>query len=185
MNDWRGVLKSGHLAASRRTVLEVCDFGNGSHAALIQAESISVIPTIRMSRPVTTDRGFGMIEIVVSMFLIAILALAALPILVTSMKLTATNVVITRATQVVSAQLDLARKQGELSPTCSALQGLTTVSPIAIADTGAEPLRYTRTVGGCPATYPGTVPVDATVTLVSTGAVLSTARTLVVVSSLN
>ena len=126
-----------------------------------------------------------MIEIVVSMFLVALMAMAMLPVLIGSMQLTATNVVVTRATQVVSTQFDLARKQSELAPSCSSIQGLAVTTPISVADPNGEPLRYTRNVGACPSSYPGTVTFSVTVALTSTGAAMSTAKTLIVVSSAN
>jgi type II secretory pathway pseudopilin PulG len=142
-------------------------------------------PAQRKMRFASADRGMGMIEIVVSMFLIAILAIAMLPILVSTMKLTATNVVITRATQVVSAQLDMARAQTDLEPTCTALAKFKTDAPIFVADSGAQALQYTRVVGACSATstYPTTLSIVASVKLVSSGVEIATATTLVAVSS--
>ena len=144
-----------------------------------------MILRLRTERPQTGARGFGMIEIVVSMFLIALMAMAILPVMISSMKLTTTNVVVTRATQVVSTQLDLARQQGELSPTCAAIRGLATTTPIVVVDPKGEPLRYMRSVGSCPASYPGTVAVTVTVTMTTSGAEMSTAKTLIAVSSAN
>ena len=144
-----------------------------------------MIHPIRSHRRSGGDGGFGMIEIVVSMFLIALMAVAVLPVMISSMKLTTTNVVVTRATQVVSTQLDLARHQGELSPTCAAIQGLATATPIVVVDPNGAPLRYKRSVGSCPASYPGTVAVTVTVTLTTSGAEMSTAKTLIAVSSAN
>lgn len=142
-------------------------------------------PAHRASPQAAHEVGFGMIEIVVSMFLVALMAIAVLPVLIGAMRLTATNVVVTRATQVVSAQFDLARKQGELAPTCTAIQGLATPTPIAVVDPNGEPLRYARSVGACPPSYPGTVAVTVTVNLASTGAAMSSAKTLILVSSAN
>ena len=137
----------------------------------------------RENRFTAGSSGFGMIEIVVSMFLIALMAMAVLPVMISSMKLTTTNVVVTRATQVVSSQLDLARQQGEFSPTCAAIQGLATATPIDVVDPNGEQLRYKRSVGSCPSSYPGTVAVTVTVTMTTSGAEMSTAKTLIAVSS--
>ena len=134
--------------------------------------------------PLEGEHGFGMIEIVVSMFLIALMALAMLPVLISSSRLTATNVVVTRATQVVSAQFDLARRQGALTPSCAAMQALATATPVAVVEPNGEPLRFTRLVV-CPITYPGTVSVTVTVSMTSSGVEMSTAKTLIAVSSAN
>jgi len=143
-----------------------------------------MIRAYRANRQEVDEHGFGLIEIVVSMFLIALMAMAMLPVLISSMRLTATNVVVTRATQVVSSQFDLARKQGELAPTCSAMRSLATASPIAVVDPSGEPLRYRRLVE-CPTSYPGTVALTVTVEMSNTGIEISSARTLIVVSSAN
>jgi type II secretory pathway pseudopilin PulG len=135
--------------------------------------------------PPADDSGFGMIEIVVSMFLVALMAMAMLPTLISSTRLTATNIMVTRATQVVGTQFDLARKQAELAPTCAAVRSLGTVAPISVVDPTGAPLRYTRTVGSCPATYPGTVSFSVTVALTSSGRAISTAKTLIAVASAN
>ena len=144
-----------------------------------------MIPARRAKLSTEHDRGFGMIEIVVSMFLIAVMVMAMLPVLISSMKLTATNVIVTRATQVVTAQFDLARRQGEITPTCSAIRALATATPIDVGDPYGEPLRYTRSVGECPTSYPGTVAISVSVTKTSSEAAMSTAKTLIVVSSAN
>jgi type II secretory pathway pseudopilin PulG len=136
-------------------------------------------------RPSADDSGFGMIEIVVSMFLVALIAVAMLPVLIGSMRLTATNIVVTRATQIVGAQLDLARKQAELAPTCAAIRGLAISTPVNVIDPNGQALRYTRAVGACPSTYPGTVSLSVTVALSGTGTAMSTAKTLIAVSSAN
>lgn len=119
--------------------------------------------------------GFGLIEIVISMFLLALLSLALLPLLVQGLTQSKANATLATATQLVNDQIELVRSKTK----CSTLVGATSSVP---APQGVA-LTITRTVGGtCPLTgYPITVPVGVTVTRTDTGAVVSSASTLVFV----
>jgi Tfp pilus assembly protein PilV len=68
------------------------------------------------------DAGFGMIEIVVSMFMLALLAIAFLPVLLTGVRSTASNAVTATATQLANQSLEATR--ASTFATCAALQGL-------------------------------------------------------------
>ncbi|MCU1585291.1 MAG: hypothetical protein JWM49_1847 [Microbacteriaceae bacterium] len=129
------------------------------------------------SRPVGEDCGVGIIEIVVAMFLLAILALAVLPILAQGMRLSASNSARATATQLANQQIELVRSQSSCAAIIPATINLTTQG---------VPLRATRTVGSsCPAlasAYPTTVPVSVNVTRTDTGASLASATTLVFVT---
>ncbi len=74
-----------------------------------------------MSR-VTNDEGLGMIEIVISMFMLALLAVAFLPVLITGIKSTASNAVTAGATQLANQAIESARSSSFNS--CAALAGL-------------------------------------------------------------
>lgn len=71
---------------------------------------------------ITDDEGLGMIEIVVSMFMIALLAVAFLPVLITGIKATASNAVAATATQLANQAIESARTGSYAN--CTALNAL-------------------------------------------------------------
>ncbi|WP_411701126.1 hypothetical protein [Conyzicola sp.] len=122
----------------------------------------------------------GLVEIVVALFLLALLAVAFLPVLVQGLKQSAINATNATATQLVNRQIEAARAIA----TCSGIQTYQAQLIPEEQDTRGVRLQATRTVGACPAAsaYPGTVSVVIKVTRLDTGAVLSTASTLVFLS---
>lgn len=133
---------------------------------------------------ISAGSGFGMIEIVVSMFLLALLSLAFLPLLVQGMTQSASNATLAAASQLVNNEIELARSR----TTCSSL----TATSYSVLDPKGVTLNVVRSVGAaCPAptvppaapVYPITVPVSVTVTRADTGAVASSAKTLVFVAA--
>jgi type II secretory pathway pseudopilin PulG len=71
---------------------------------------------------ITDDEGLGLIEIVVSMFMIALLAVAFLPALITGLKTTASNAVAATATQLANQAIESARADSYAN--CTALGAL-------------------------------------------------------------
>ncbi len=132
-----------------------------------------------MRRVIDQDgtEGIGLIEIVVSMFLIALLAMAFLPLLIQSLKATTTNTSASIATQLVSQQMEQLRtvptKCSEVTTFANSIQ------PVVTDDRGVVLTISRQLIGGCPTTYPGTVKVRVAVT--SGGSTLSEATTLVLV----
>ncbi len=122
------------------------------------------------------DAGLGLVEIVVSMLLLAIIAAAFLPVLATTVVQSAKNVTMTTATQMVNDQLERGRNA---SPTCAALTSFKNETLLDIVDSRAVPLKTTRTLGACPTTYPGTVSLTATVTRTDTNTEVVKATTLI------
>ncbi|MBB5639512.1 hypothetical protein [Cryobacterium roopkundense] len=124
------------------------------------------------------DAGFGLIEIAVSMFLLALLAVAFLPFLVQGVRQSSANGTLATGTQLVNKEMENARAQ----TTCTGL----TASTFTVLDPRGVTLQVARTVGGaCPAaalSYPITVPVAVTVTRTDTGAVLASAKSLIFVA---
>ncbi|GAB3028516.1 hypothetical protein GCM10027052_00050 [Parafrigoribacterium mesophilum] len=124
-----------------------------------------------------TDPGFGIIEVVVSMFLLGLLAAAFLPLLVQGLQKSATNATLVTATQLANDQIELARSATK----CTELTSSTTTS----VDPRNVSLLVVRTVGtSCSpvAENPVNVPVDVTVTRTDTGDVLATAHTFVFIA---
>lgn len=124
------------------------------------------------------EAGFGLIEIVVSMFLLGILAVAFLPLIVQSMQVSVVNADIATATQLVSDKIEEARAQGTV---CSALpSSATTTSSID------STLIVQRVRGACPvapAGYPGVVSFRVSVVQEGSTAALAEASTLIFVSA--
>ena len=125
----------------------------------------------------TGDEGMGLIEIVIAMFLLALLAMAALPLLIGTLQLSAGNSSVTTATQLVEEQLAQARSQ---TATCGGLTAFAASTVPPVTDGTGALLQPTRTVT-CPASYPGTARFVATVTRGTT--VVASATTLIYVSA--
>lgn len=102
------------------------------------------------------EEGIGLIEIVVSMFLLALVAIAMLPLLIQSLTSTRENVSLATATQLVSSRLDGART----NTTCAALRSYADIDESVTDERGTT---YTS---------------DDQVTCSSAGSVVYTARVL-------
>jgi type II secretory pathway pseudopilin PulG len=141
---------------------------------------MNTTPTERRSD--SADDGFGLIEIVVSMFMLALLAMAFLPLLVQGLKQSASTATMATATQLVHDQIELARSR---QATCTALTTFTANQNLAvpIVDPRHVSLEVNLILGDCPEDYPGTVKLTATVTRGDAGDVVSTASTLVYVEA--
>ncbi len=125
------------------------------------------------------EQGLGLIEIVVAMFLIALLAIAFLPLLINSLTATRTNTSVATANQLVSQQLEALRV---VNTNCASVTSFASSDPTPVTDDRGVVLTIDRQlIGVCPTTYPGTVKVTVAVT--SGGKTLSNATTLVLVKS--
>ena len=138
----------------------------------------TVSKAFRISRQRSaSDDGFGIAEVLVAMFLLAIIAVAIIPILVQGLRLSVTNATIASATQLANQQVEQVR-------------GLTACSAVVASTTSATvrsvTLQSSRTIGTtCPsstASYPTTVRVSVSVKRTDTNVVLATANTLVFVT---
>jgi prepilin-type N-terminal cleavage/methylation domain-containing protein len=132
----------------------------------------------------STDAGFSLIEIVVSMFILALFAVALLPLLVQGLKQSSQTATIASAIQLANGQLDLARAQAS---TCTALGSTPAVAVGAASLYRGVPLQVTKTVGACPnpvptATTPGTVTFTVTVTRTDTSQNLAQLTTRIYVN---
>lgn len=128
------------------------------------------------------ERGFGLIEIVISMFLLALLTIAFLPLLITAMKTTVLSSTIASASQLVSQQLDAIRA---VAPNCAAVSAFDDVPVVTSGLAGGTVFQPYRLVGPCPGTYPGVVTVKAWVTKSGNAKVMAEATTLVYVQTAN
>jgi Tfp pilus assembly protein PilV len=118
------------------------------------------------------DDGFGLTEIVVSMFMLALIAVAFLPLLINGLKTSSATATLATATQFLNTQMQKASAVN----TCSAATSLGGVQ--SLTDPRGVVIQLTTTVGSCP-TGPGTIAVSATAIRNDTGATLATGSTLV------
>ena len=130
----------------------------------------------------TRDDGFGIIEVVIAMFLLAIIAIAFLPLLQTSMRLASKNVTAATASQLVNEQMDVARG---LPQTCAAIQEFAEETiGLLIADPRGTVLEIHRTgPSTCPTSYPTSVTFTTEVTVQGSTDVLSEATTRIYLAS--
>ncbi|WP_158252059.1 prepilin-type N-terminal cleavage/methylation domain-containing protein [Cryobacterium sp. M25] len=130
------------------------------------------------------DRGFGLIEVLVSMMLFAVVSVAALPLLLQSITTTTTNAKVAVATQIVSQQLEQVRSSGS---SCSAIKSLLATTPATESnDRGVYLPRWTvdLPVGDvCTAPYLRNVSVRVWVTESGSTRVLSEALKLVLLDA--
>lgn len=134
--------------------------------------------TIRDRHTLSEHRelGFGLVEIMVSMMLLALIAVAILPTLVGSLRNAAMNATLATATGLVNQQLEDARSH--VPSTCNSLAA----SDYTVTDTRGVVLKVARTVATCPpAGYPRAIAVTVATTRVDTGAAVSSAGTLIFV----
>jgi type II secretory pathway pseudopilin PulG len=136
----------------------------------------------RPANRLTVDEGgFGMIEIVVSMFLIALVALAFIPVLIQGMRISVVNTSIATATQLVSQNMEQARKRGT---NCADLQYFADEDVAAVLDqrgVSFQPVRSVVTCTGTSADYPKTVAFHVTVSETGSDVELASATTRLLV----
>ncbi|MGO4783458.1 type IV pilus modification PilV family protein [Cryobacterium sp. W22_MBD10_FK3] len=138
-----------------------------------------------LARSVRPQRnaGFGMIEVVISMFLLGLLAVAFLPLLIGSLRVSAANSTLAVAAQLASKQLEEARAQG---PVCSAITipvGSSVVPGPTDSDGVAFEIRRTR--DACPtsaASFPTTVSLTVAVWKIGASEASVKAKTRILVT---
>jgi type II secretory pathway pseudopilin PulG len=121
------------------------------------------------------DAGFGMVEIVVSMFMLALLAMAVLPLLIQGMTQSVANSTQATANQLVNDRMAVAQSSG---PSCASVTGV--AGTTSTTDPHGVNLQVTTNVAACP-TGTGTVKVTSTAVRLDTHKTLATASTLVYV----
>lgn len=134
------------------------------------------------------ERGFGIIEIVVSMFLLALLILSFAPVLVNTIKFTARNTTIATAAQMAGKQIQAARavrSSASTPPSCNDiklfLQG--TLAPV-VDPRGVTLQPQWDPFAACTArTIPGYVRVRVSVSQAGYANSTASAATLIFVAS--
>lgn len=131
----------------------------------------------RVGIPSRND-GFGLVEIVVSMFLIGIIAVAFLPLLIQTMIVSANNATTAFATQVVNAELTDANS----FDTCVEVAAFQAATIDPVEDSRGIELQPSRTISSCPAVLPGAIEFTSTVVRTDTGDPVADATTLIFVT---
>lgn len=133
-------------------------------------------PTVARERPWHGEDGVGLIEVVISLMLLAILALALVPVLVNGLKQASSNATLATATQLANNELERARSW----KTCSAL----IASSTTITDARGVNLALVTTVGSCSPSpeNPVSVPVTVKVTRMDTGVVVTSTTTYIFIA---
>lgn len=101
-------------------------------------------------RAVDSETGFGLVEIVVAMFILGIVAISLLPLLVQGLRVSAMNATLASATQLVNDQIEQARAQA----TCD---GVTAMEGTTITAADVRGRQFDVIVDAddsCPAAYP-------------------------------
>lgn len=129
-----------------------------------------------------SESGFGMVEIVVAMFLLAVLAVTVLPVLISSLNLSVRNVSLTTSTQLVNQSMDEARG---LAATCKALQVYSAESlGLLMTDPRGTVLEIHREVPAtCPTIYPASFLFTSWVGVQGESAHLAEAQTRILITS--
>jgi Tfp pilus assembly protein PilV len=126
---------------------------------------------------VDDESGIGLIEIVISMFLVALIAMAFLPLLIRTYSTTSLNTTTATATQLLDANVDAARTTAS---NCQAVTNFVATAITTVTDErGVVYQPHRALVGTCPAGYPGTVGVRTWITELGKTQVVAEATTLV------
>lgn len=126
------------------------------------------------------EHGFGMIEVVVSIFMLGLLAIAFIPVLLQGLRATAQNSTLATATQLVNQSLELARAGTFTS--CAALE-VFAGQPMTGTDARGTVITVTRTLPtGCNAADGIPELLSVTATAAGSDEVLAYATTHVAVT---
>lgn len=110
------------------------------------------------------DEGLGLVEILISLFLLAILAISFLPVLIQGLQLSVRNATLSTASQVLADELD---RLGAVPRTCTDLAAHLAAVPEQTTDGRGvvyQPRRALHAGATCVAgTAPSTVKIDLTV----------------------
>lgn len=141
------------------------DRGDTNHEG---SEIVSSIAAA-MRRLRTADSGLGLVEILVAMFLLALVAVAFLPLLISSLQLSIRNATVSTATQILNSELDALVAT---PATCADVTAFGAAATTSTSDRRGVTYRPVRTVPSCSSTpaanYPTTITVRLSVQLTNT-----------------
>jgi type II secretory pathway pseudopilin PulG len=145
---------------------------------------MSHAPSDTAITPLDGERGFGMVEIIISMFLLGLLAMFFLPVLITSLQVSASNSTMAVAAQLASGQLEEARAKGSHCSELIIPPGSSVVLGTLQAN-GAN-LEVRRVRGTCPTVataYPTTISLQVAVWRPGGSKAIVEANTLILVTA--
>ena len=133
-----------------------------------------------------SERGFGVMKIVVSMFLLGTLFISYIALTIRPVQDTGMNTTIATAKQIVSEQIEGARavrSPASTEPSCQDITTFLQVSPAPVNDPRGVTLVPQWEPTSCPSTYPGVIRVRASVTRNGYSTPVASAATLIFVRS--
>ncbi len=132
------------------------------------------------------EDGFGVIEVVISMFLLSLLSVSFIPLLVNSIRSTGANTTIATATQIVNQQIEGARavrSPTSTTPSCLDMTNFLSVTLASVTDPRGVTLLPKWDPTTCPSSYPGVVRARISVTKTGSTTIVAQAVTLIYVAS--
>ncbi len=133
-----------------------------------------------------SKRWFGVIQIVVSMFLLGVLLISYIALTISPVKVNGMNTTIATATQIVNEQIEVARavrSPASTEPSCQDITTFLQVTPAPMKDPRGVTLVPQWDPTSCPSTYPGVMRVRASVTRIGYSTPVASAATLIFVRS--
>ncbi len=132
------------------------------------------------------EEGFGVIEVIMSLFLLSILSISFIPVLVSSIKSTGTNTTIATATQIVNQEIEGARavrSPTATAPSCFDITQFLQVTLASVTDPRGVVLLPKWDTTSCPTSYPGVVRARVSVTRSGSATTVAQAVTYIFVKS--
>jgi len=133
-----------------------------------------------------SENGFGVVEVVISIFLLSLLSISFIPLLVNSIKSTGKNTTIATATQIVNQEIEGARavrSPTSTTPSCLDVTNFLNVTIATVTDPRGVTLLPKWDATTCPTSYPGVVRARVSVTRSGSTNVVAQAVTLIYVAS--
>jgi len=134
----------------------------------------------------SSESGFGVIEVVISLFLLSILSVSFIPVLVNSIKNTGTNTTIATATQIVNQEIEgvrAVRSPTSTTPSCYDITQFLQVTLASVTDPRGVILLPKWDATSCPSSYPGVVRARVSVSRSGQANPVAQAVTLIYVKS--
>lgn len=142
--------------------------------------------SLSLSGARASEDGFGVVEVVISMFLLSLLSVSFIPLLVNSIKSTGKNTTIATATQIVNQQIEGARavrSPTSTTPSCQDVTNFLNVTIASVTDPRGITLLPKWDTTSCPSTYPGVVRARVSVTRSGSTIIVAQAVTLIFVAT--
>ncbi len=132
------------------------------------------------------EDGFGLVEVMISLFLLSLLSISFLPLLVNSIESTGKNTTIATATQIVNQEIEGARavrSPTSTMPSCLDVMNFLNVTIATVTDPRGVTLLPKWDPSICPPSYPGVVRARVSVTKTGSSTVMAQAVTLIYVAA--